>query len=135
MYAVGANGTILYSPGNGDWGTIPSGSSSNLEAVYGLNGEIWAVGNWTILSGNASGFSVAETFSSDYLYGVWVSPDDEVFAVGWAGLMLGESPDGFEKITTSSAEVLESVMGISGDDFFAVGRGGVLLRYRAEMGQ
>ena len=78
---------------------------------------------------------MAETFSSDYLYGVWVSPDSEVFAVGWAGLLLGESSEGFAKIPTSSAEVLESVMGISGEDFFAVGRGGVLLRYRAETGQ
>lgn len=130
FYVVGETGTILYSNTPGEWSSVVSGTSSNLEAVYGRDDLVWAVGNWTVISGNASGFSVAETFSSDYLYGIWVSPDDTVVTVGWAGLLMVLESGDFLEVPTGSSEVLESVMGVSSSDFFAVGRDGVLLRYR-----
>ena len=131
LYAVGSNGTVLYSPGDGAWGALPVSSSSDLEAVYGMDGEIWVVGNWVILKGNLTGLEVAQTLSSDYLYGIWVSPEESVLAVGWAGLLLAGGETGFEEVSTGSTVVLESVMGVSDEDFFAAGRNGTLLRYRA----
>ena len=130
LYAVGTKGTVVYSPGDGAWGTLPVSSSSDLESVYGHQGEIWVVGNWVILRGNLTGLEVAQTLSSDYLYGIWVAGDESVLAVGWAGLLLSGGNEGFEEIPTSSTVVLESVMGVSAQDYFAVGRSGTLLRYR-----
>ena len=97
---------------------------------WGEDGDVWAVGNWTIIQGDATGFSVAETFSSDYLYGIWVSPDGEVFAAGWAGLFMSLIEDEFTASVTGTTAVLESVMGVSSDDYYVVGRQGMLLRYR-----
>ena len=95
LYAVGDDGVILHSIGNGAWTPQTSGVTSPIDGIGGVSAdEIYAVGDSGVLLHKyeaASTTWVKETLpvavGSRGIYGVFASTT-EVYAVGAAGLIL-----------------------------------------------
>ncbi len=95
LYAVGDDGTILHSTGNGAWTAQTSGVTTPIDGIAGVNAnEIYAVGEQGVLLHKfhaAATVWVKETVPGTVagrgIYGVFASPT-VVYAVGANGLIL-----------------------------------------------
>jgi hypothetical protein len=66
--------------------------------------------------------------TSYYLYGVWGSSDNDVYAVGWKGTILHYDGSAWSTMR-SGGGYLVGVWGSSGGDVYAVGESGTILHY------
>lgn len=98
VFAVGANGTILRSTGNGTWTAQTSGTTQTLNGIWGSpGGFLYAVGNaGTVLYSNGSGVWQPQTAGTGTmnLYCVWGSADNNVYAGGASGAMIHSTGGG-----------------------------------------
>lgn len=86
VYAVGADGTILHSEGNGIWTVQTSGTTETLFGVWGSDSsDIYAVGsNGVVLHSTGNGVWTAQTGIPDtvWLWAVWGLDSGDVYVVG-----------------------------------------------------
>jgi len=115
---------------------------SQMTSIHGRSaGELWAVGhkgaavrvvNANAASPDAPTIEVFNTQTYDALFGVWVSPESDVWAVGGNGTIRRHS--GSSILWDVVADVptkkpLRAVSGSSSSDIWAVGESGVVLHY------
>ena len=63
------------------------------------------------------------------LQGVWGDTSNDIFTVGWTGIILHYNGNTWTPMTSGTTEHLEGVWGISPASVFAVGAGGTILHY------
>lgn len=85
LWAVGDQGVVLKRVPGGAWvrETVPS--TAQLNAVFGVGGDVWVVGKGVILRFNGSTWSA--TASTWDLADVWGASATDVWAVSWSGVM------------------------------------------------
>jgi hypothetical protein len=146
VYAVGGQpmpsvGVVLRLDGE-DWvqDDVPAGAAM-LNWVYGVDGEVWAVGQEGTIIHRAGGSWAAEPSPTDrVLWGVWGASSDELWAVGGDGF--SDAPlllrrDGasasWEEVALPElgveAKGLFKVWGWAADDVWIVGDLGATLHY------
>ncbi len=86
-----------------------------------LSGSTWALG--------PAGWEPMESGSSAWLWGVWGSGPNDVFAVGDDGTILRHDGSSWSSMSSGSTEALTCVWGSGPNDVFAVGDDGTILRY------
>ncbi|HEY5946284.1 MAG TPA: PPC domain-containing protein, partial [Kofleriaceae bacterium] len=113
----------------GAWLTMPSGSTADLNAVWGSDpNNVFAVGaGGTILHFDGTQWSAMTSNTTATLFGVWGSAPNVVFAVGAAGMIVRFNGTSWTPTTESTYEL----HGISGTSslVLAVGKSGTVLRY------
>ncbi len=112
---------------------------SQMTNIHGKSAdELWAVGykgaavRITGADGDAPVMSVFNTQTYAALFGVWVSPESEVWAVGANGTIRRHAGTSllWDVVTdVPTTEHLRAVSGSSGSDIWAVGDSGVVLHY------
>jgi len=111
VFAVGDNGTILRSTGNGTWTAQTSGTSNTLNGVWASPaGFLYAAGNAGVLlySNGAGTWQLQTTNTTQNLYSVWGTSDSNVY-VGGSSIVLHSPPAG------QSQWVAQNINGISDD--------------------
>lgn len=138
IYVVGDNGLIAKCSGScssysgATWTVMTSGTTSNLQAIWGLSGgKMYAVGlDGTILHYDGSVWSTMNAGTSTYFYGVWASATNDVYVVGHPIFKADESIfhyDGttWKKMSPPKTSYLNAVWG-SGKEIFAAGKYNIL---------
>jgi hypothetical protein len=122
VYAVGDGGRILRYDGT-SWGTMSSGTTSNLYGVWGTAyDDVYAVGaGGTIIHFNGTSWSPMTSGISQDLNGVWGSGASDVFAVGDGGNILHRNGTTWDDMTSNTGRDLFGVWGASSTDVYAVG--------------
>jgi hypothetical protein len=131
IYAVAADGTLLFSTGDAQWTVQETGVSEPLIGVWASPTRVWAVGgHGTILRSSGDGTWTSEASGTDSsLYGVWASSDDDVFAVGGFGEIRHRTAGGNWNVEANGGWQLipYAVWGSGPDDVYIVGDRGLLL--------
>jgi hypothetical protein len=131
IYAVAADGTLLFSAGDGQWTVQETGVSEPLIGVWASPTRVWAVGgHGTILRSSGDGTWTSEASgTTSSLYAVWASSDDDVFAVGGFGEIRHRTASGTWNVEDNGGWQLfpYAVWGSSSDDVYIVGDRGLLL--------
>jgi hypothetical protein len=134
IYAVGENGVILHSTGDGRWAAQTSGTAVELDAVWGSGpGDIYVVGAaGTILHSSGDGaWATQSGASTDNLHAVWGSGAGDVYAVGTAGTILHFHSSWTTEHAGPTSLSLSGVWGSGAGDVYAVGEslagGGMVL--------
>jgi hypothetical protein len=138
LYIVGNGGLIAHSNGS-TWTQIPSGTTLDIQDIYGSGGQLLAVANsWnpygeTILSinGTTASHISSAPLVPDLLYGVWFIPNRHYYVVGdgiYEKHLLSESTwkNGNLDITKYATT---KVKGNGINDVFVVGAYGEFLHY------
>jgi len=125
VWAVGNGGLILHHDGKA-WGSVPSPTSTDLNAVWGAGQAVWAVGDGgTILRRNGGAWTEETSPVQQDLNGVW-SDGVEAWAVGAGGTLLHHDGTSW-KASSEGTDDLKAVWGSSPTDVWAVGSNGALL--------
>ncbi len=82
-----------------------------------------------MLSNNNNEWTTMESGATAWLYGVWGSSDNDVFAVGGEGTILHYDGNTWNTMHSGTNVSLNGVWGSSSTDVFAVGQSGTILRY------
>jgi hypothetical protein len=136
VYATGGNCTLLHSTGNGVWSALPhpNGCGALLAIWVAPNGEVYLVGNDTILHGGAAGgFSSSYTISNSSvvynLSAVWGSAPNDVYGVGSEGTILHTAGGDVWTLQANQAGApgLNAVWGSGAGDVYAVGDNNTIL--------
>lgn len=100
VFAVGDNGTILRSTGNGTWTSQTSGTTNTLNGVWASPaGFLYAAGNGGVLlySNGAGTWQSQNTNTAANLYSVWGTSDSNVYVGGASGTVLHSPPAGMSQ--------------------------------------
>ncbi len=108
---------------------IPQGD--NLLAVAGVQADnLWAVGDkGRIMRGNGRRWWSVDTGVRDYLSGVWVATNGEVFATGYNGRALHWDGKHWQDQPTGVSNDFNGVWGSAPDDVYTVGDRGVIFHF------
>ncbi len=133
IWAVGANGTILYTNNGGaSWSSQASGTSEAFLSIYALNAtNIWAVGsNGTILKYNGANWSAQTSGISTTLFGVSAYDANNAWAVGSSGVILHTTNGGtsWSSQASGTSEALYDIQILDAQNIWASG-GSVILKY------
>ncbi len=125
---------IGFIPGHGfaaDWSAMTSGTTHNLNGVWGRSGsDAFAVGDsGTILHYDGTDWSAMTSGTTDNLNDVWGTFGDDAFAVGDNGTILHYDGTTWSTMTNLATNNLNGVWGSSGSNVYAVGDNGTILRY------
>jgi hypothetical protein len=106
-----------------NWTIVPSGTTANLNAVWGSSGtDVFAVGDsGTILHYDGTSWTAMASGTSNKLNGVWGSSGSNIFAVGDSGTILFYNGGTWSQLASPTTYTLYGVGGSSGSDVFAVG--------------
>jgi hypothetical protein len=132
--AVGDSGRVLQANGS-TWSETSVGSGYDLDGVWDSgDGLIVAVGRYTpdqlswrdaILTNSGGGWTDAGPVGAGpYLFDVWGSTVNDVYAVGWAGEILHYDGALWNVVDPGSGDAafLKAISGTSSDNVIAVGR-------------
>jgi photosystem II stability/assembly factor-like uncharacterized protein len=135
VVAVGFGGTILRSTDRGaTWASVASGSTKNLEAVWGSGSDdVYAVGDeGTILhsSDRAEHFTpLPSGVITRRLYTIWGSGPGNVFAAGYGDATIFRTRDHgatWKAIATPALSGIGKIWGLDAKTIYANSAGGVL---------
>lgn len=133
IYAVGDNGTIIYSENGSTWDAQTSETIYDLNAVWGRSAiDIFTVGDTgTILhSTDGATWDLQPSGTGEDLNAVWGSSSTNVYAVGNQEIILSYDGDGtWSPLHSGGAYNLRGVWGSSANDIFAVGDHGLIFHY------
>ncbi len=129
LAAVGQGGAFAFASfGGGDtWDfAIPSGTTENLNAVSGVAGSFWAVGDsGTIVSKlSGQGFTTVTTVGTAHLRGVLAFSSDSIYAVGDGGTILFFNGSSWTSQSSPTGANLYDIALTQRDGLVAVGSGG-----------
>jgi photosystem II stability/assembly factor-like uncharacterized protein len=124
-------GLIPYHGFAADWSAMTSGTSHNLNGVWGRSGsDVFAVGDsGTILHYDGTAWSAMTSLTANNLNDVWGTFGDDVFAVGDNGTILHYNGTAWSAMTNLTTTNLNDVWGISGSEVYAVGDNGTIYHY------
>jgi hypothetical protein len=131
LVAAGNSGTIQRYNGS-NWQAAPGTPITGVtfRGVWTTGSQIFAVGATTaglIATQQSAGWNT-QMVSTPYLAGVWGSADDDVYAVGDAGMIMHYDGATWAPMTSTTQSSLEAVAGTA-TNVFAVGAAGTILRY------
>jgi hypothetical protein len=127
LVAVGADGTVVFSDGQG-WAPMQSGTDAGLNAVWGRLSNFIAVGNaGTILRYNGTQWSTMDSGVTADLFAVWGSSMQDVYAVGGNGTILRWNGTQWRTMLSQTTNDLRTVWGSNANSVLAAGTGGVIL--------
>ncbi len=135
VITIRVNQKSEYVPVAWEWSNpIPTGNTLN--AVRGISGKIFAVGDaGTILRYDGATWTTITIEISENLRDIWGSSVPEIFAVGDAGVILRFDGTVWNLMSGGTSESLYGVWGSSGTDVFAVGNAGTILHYDGTLWQ
>lgn len=128
-WAVGTNGTILFSADGSTWTLQNSGSTEDLYGVWALDAtNVWACGtNGTILYFNGTAWTPQTSGTSNRLTGVHGLDGTHVYACGWSGTLLAFDGTNWTKQSAGTDEYLYGIFAYSEIHVRAVGDNGTML--------
>jgi hypothetical protein len=122
VYAVGLQGTILHSQGDGTWTQQTSGTTKDLHAIWGSGPhDLYAAGD-VLLRSSGDGNWHSEPSAPSALEGVWGSAPNDVYVAGIFGI--SRSTGNGTWMAEQQAEPWGGyfhVRGTSATDIYAVG--------------
>lgn len=122
IFAVGDNGTILFSNG-ATWQLMESASHSDLEGVWGTSSSnVYAVGSDGVIlryDGNSWLLDHID-LEGERLFTVWGSSADDVYAGGQGGQILHWNGADWRVQQSGSTSQISSIFGFSGDEIYSV---------------
>jgi hypothetical protein len=123
-------GFIVHPVSAADWYEMESGTTNNLNGVWGSSAtDVFAVGSYgTILHYDGSSWSPMSSGTTNTLMDVWGSSATDVFAVG-AGTILHYDGSSWSIMSSGTTRHLYGVWGSSATDVFAVGDYNTILHY------
>ena len=129
---VGTHGFIAVYNGS-VWNDSPSGTTSNLQAVWGVASaptpRVFAVGDaGTILTYDGTSWQPQSSGTTQTLRAVWGTSATDVYAVGDAGVIVHYDGSTWSTQATG-ARALYGLWGISPTSVYAVGDGPTILHY------
>jgi hypothetical protein len=131
---VAGTGVILHYDGV-CWSSMPSGTSDDLNCVWGSADDVFAVGEGgTILHFDRASWTPMDSGTSADLGGVWGSARDDVFVVGRQGTICHYDGTRWSPMTSGVHYNLWSAWGSSANDLFAVGSYGTIIHYAPATG-
>ena len=112
------------------WGLMESGTTGELESVWGTSAsDVFAVGrDGLILHYDGSMWTSISSGTDNWLRDIWGISSSDVFAIG-SGAILHYDGNTWSTMDGGTEYSLRSIWGASASDVFAVGRNGVILRY------
>lgn len=131
VLVVGAGGQVLRHQGSAwdlGWGPITSGTSEDLNAVWGpAANEMYIVGaKGTILRFDGAALTPMSSGTTAALYAVWGTGAADVYAAGEGGALLRYDGVKWVSLPTASAQTIRGLNGVEGD-LYAVGAQGTIL--------
>jgi hypothetical protein len=125
IYAVGANGTIAHYDG-GNWSVTQIGTQELHDVWANPTGDVWAVGNTTVLRFDGIWQAMTPLPPSTAELGViWGSSDDDVYVTAWNGGLYHWDGKAWSLVDLGLATVL-GVWGSSANDVIVTGWGRIL---------
>ncbi len=132
--ALGSGGDALALAYDGKaWSRVAANTDATLWWVAAVGSEVWAVGErGTVLRGGAQGLAPVSVPTTTTLYGVWGSPQGNVWLVGGepdlSGVVLRGTADGgwVDLTPPASSSALFKVWGAADDDVWICGQTGAL---------
>lgn len=131
VYAVGFAGTIMHYDGD-EWTKMQSPVTGDLFGVSGRSGnEVYAAGaQGNVIHVTDEKWTPVSSPPTDRtLYGVWASPETDVFAVGERGTILLHDGELWHAMSYRGKEDIFGVWGRSSADVYMVGQSGTILHY------
>jgi hypothetical protein len=136
LWAVGADGVVLHRTLSGWRAETGVPTSARLSAVWGIGGELWAVGRKadgtaTIVHRAATGAWRTDTLASstNELLAVWGSGASDVWTVGAGFTILHWDGSGWRQGPAAPGGATADLLAVGGSgrgDVYFVGRGGML---------
>ena len=129
-WAVGDQGFIRQRDATGQWQTVPSGTYSKLQAVWGLDGVgAWAVGyEGAVLRFDGARWRPFGSPTQSDLLGVWARAADEVWAVGGQGRIFRWDGIRWNAESSGISVSIVDIHGPPGGEPWAFASDGTLLR-------
>jgi len=139
IFAVGfnINGSFIGHYDGQDWkymeASVLGEPFAELKGIWGNSeNDIYAVGGMNdtetlIFHYNGFEWSVVDHNFSGYLFDIWGSGPDDVFAVGMEGLIIHWDGDSWNEMDSGTSLFLEGVWGDGQNKVFAVGEDSILL--------
>jgi hypothetical protein len=126
LYAVGADGTILHSTGDGSWSAQTSGTTSHLYGVWGSSaGDVYVVGDSGVILHSAGNGTWTVKYVGNDLRGVWGNSATDVYAVGDHGTIMHSTGGNFAAQTSGTTLMFYSVWGSGTHDVYVAGVSGI----------
>ncbi len=124
-------GTPVIADSTASWSVMDSGTSIDLNAVWGAdNATLFAVGkSGVILRYNGTEWSSMGSGSSVDLQGIWGTDSTNIFTVGKSGTILHYNGTSWSSVPSGTTADLYAIWGTDSTHIFAVGKSGVILRY------
>ena len=115
----------------GSWSVMDSGTSADLDAVWGAdNTHVFAVGkSGAILRYDGTSWSSMTSATTNDLYGIWGTGSTNIFAVGKSGTILRYDGTSWSSMASGTTVDLYGIWGTGRANTFAVGKSGTILRY------
>jgi hypothetical protein len=126
VFAVGNGGALQRWDGFA-WNPESSGTTADLQSLWGANGVFFVVGGGgTILRGHTGAWTTMSAPTTHTLYAVWGRSLDEIYAAGEGGVLLRFDGSGWTAMDSGTENTLRALWGTS-SDVFAAGANGALL--------
>ena len=125
--AVGERGLMVVREGKKKWERLPTVTAEDLNAVWGSDGGVVAVGTrGTIVSRQDDTIVREQAPTGLDLRDVW-GDGSRLYAVGNRGVVLRHKGEQWTALDTGVLSDLHAIWGLPGGKVFAVGEGGVVL--------
>ena len=131
FFAVGQDGTMLYSLHADQWTTLSTPTSNDLHGIWGTDStHIYATGaNGTLIHWDGSTWVTISTPTTDTFLDIWGDASDLWFGVSSLGGILYGNHDTWRYIPSVSQHSLNAIWGFSIQHVYAVGNHGMILYY------
>ena len=131
IYAVGKQGAILQSSGNGWVDIAPHLDDVNYTAIWGAGPDDFFVTakKGVILRFQSGAWTIWHLNSRKNLEGIWGTAPDDIFAVGAGGTIVHFDGVSWETMDSGTTLSLSAVHGRGNGDVYAVGLGGTILHF------
>jgi photosystem II stability/assembly factor-like uncharacterized protein len=130
-FVVGDGGALLRSDDGGEtWQALDSTTTEDLHAVWGVGGEIYAVGDAGVVVHSLDGdtFGLETSGVMNDLRSLWASDTGHVYAGGSSALLLRSTDGGqsWESLGNPASTTISGIWGIAPSTVFAVAEASLL---------
>ncbi|MFA5761626.1 MAG: IPT/TIG domain-containing protein, partial [Dehalococcoidales bacterium] len=124
-------GALVSADSVGSWSVMESGTSADLNAVWGAdNTHVFAVGkSGIVLRYDGTSWSLMASATTADLYGIWGTGSADIFTVGKSGTIISYDGNSWSSMASATTADLYGIWGTGSSDIYAVGKSGTILRY------
>ncbi|HAS04340.1 MAG TPA: hypothetical protein DCR71_01020 [Dehalococcoidia bacterium] len=128
---ITSGGAGVSADGMASWSLMDSGTSADLNAVWGAdNTHVFAAGDsGTIMRYDGASWSSMASATTADLYGIWGTGSTDIFAVGKSGTIMRYDGTSWSSMASATTADLYGIWGTGSTDIFAVGKSGTIMRY------